>query len=352
MTATTPNPADELRQQINDLRYKMNGLHDKANLKSVIDSFTDVDADITNLSTRIAALRQRKYVFNKLLETTAADFVKQWASQKGSIQSQITAQSTRLQSNLQFMEMRISSMGNLPSLANVQIMTSEAEQLETQCNSIEDSIEAMFANIKNDLDQFKTELSVLDFTMEKTELASFGFLPDEAAVRAVKAVWCKNGKEQKDDPEGTLFLTDQRLLFEQDEEVATKKVLFVATEKKKIKEKLFEAPAVSITDVVSSKQGLFKNIDMLDIKFAAGCFTDKATLHIFDQPCEDWQKTIVKAKNHEIDSIRVVAVDQQVIEKVKAAPTQCPQCGGAISKPVLRGQDTITCEFCGAVIRL
>ena len=39
----------------------------------------------------------------------------------------------------------------------------------------------------------------------------------------VKAVWTKDGKEDKSDPEGTLYLTDQRLLFEQKEEVATKK---------------------------------------------------------------------------------------------------------------------------------
>jgi hypothetical protein len=47
-----------------------------------------------------------------------------------------------------------------------------------------------------------------------------------------------------------------------------------------------------------------------------------------------------------------LALDQAAVEKVKTAPTQCPNCGGSITKPVLRGMDTITCEFCGNVIRL
>jgi hypothetical protein len=31
---------------------------------------------------------------------------------------------------------------------------------------------------------------------------------------------------------------------------------------------------------------------MLEVKLDPGCFSDKATLHLFDQPCEDWQKQI------------------------------------------------------------
>ena len=55
-------------------------------------------------------------------------------------------------------------------------------------------------------------------------------------VRAVKALWTRDEQEDKTDPKGILFLTDQRLLFEQREEIATKKVLFVTTERKKVQE--------------------------------------------------------------------------------------------------------------------
>jgi uncharacterized Zn finger protein len=47
-----------------------------------------------------------------------------------------------------------------------------------------------------------------------------------------------------------------------------------------------------------------------------------------------------------------VAIDQAAIDKVKAAPSQCPSCGGNLSKVVLRGQDSIKCEYCGFIIRL
>jgi len=40
------------------------------------------------------------------------------------------------------------------------------------------------------------------------------------------------------------------------------------------------------------------------------------------------------------------------VAKVKEAPTKCPNCGGVIDQAVLRGMDSITCEYCGSVIRL
>ncbi|MHC1740736.1 MAG: hypothetical protein AB9897_06445 [Anaerolineaceae bacterium] len=352
MVAPNPNSAEEIRKKINDLRYKLDNLHDNASLKSAIDQFTSLDSQVNNFQIRINSLRQRKYAFNGLLENNAEDLENRWVAQKSSVQAQISMQATRLQANLQSFVIRLSSFGTFASLPVLQTIESEISQFENQCSSTADAVEAMFGGIERDASKFNTEITELEFSMDQADLASFPFLPNEAVVKVVKATWCKNGKEEKSDPEGFLFLTDMRLIFEQNEEVATKKVLFVTTETKKIQQTLFEVPTASIEEARGSNQGLFKNIDMLELNFAPGCFSNKATLHLFNQDSEDWQVLIVQVKTHEIDKIRVIAVDQEEVEKVKSAPTQCPKCGGAITKPVLRGMDTITCEFCGAIIRL
>lgn len=126
----------------------------------------------------------------------------------------------------------------------------------------------------------------------------------------------------------------------------------MTTESQKIQQLLYEVPVVSIEEIQSKKVGVFKNQDILEMRFAPGSFSAQAVLHIFNQPCEVWQKMITSVKNHEYDSKRVIVINNSLIEKVKHAPTQCPQCGGLITKPVLHGMDTITCEFCGKVIRL
>jgi len=148
-----------------------------------------------------------------------------------------------------------------------------------------------------------------------------------------------------------LYLTDQRLFFEQKEEVATKKVLFIATEKRKVQKLLLEAPVAMVENVTISKQGLLKNEDHIELKLAVGAQVQVANFHIW-QSCEEWQALINRAKAKEFDKDRAVEIDQSAVEKIKTAPTQCPACGGAIDQVVLRGMDSITCKFCGNVIRL
>jgi hypothetical protein len=300
----------------------------------------------------VQTLRQRKYAFDNLLEKKAAEISARSAALQGDVEGRIAMQANILQSTIRSIEMRFNALGALPSMTSVQILTSETDQFEERCHSIQDSVSALYANVKSEVDAFVHQITELEYALDKAEAASFGFLPGEAVVKAVKAIWCKTGKEEKNDPEGILFLTDQRILFEQNEEVATKKVLFVTTESQKVQQLLFEVPAVSIEEVKGFKQGLMKNQDMLSLRIAAGNFAPSALLHIFYEDCVTWQQLITSVKTHEIDKNRAIPVDMTEIEKAKTAPTQCPQCGGLITKPVLRGMDTITCEFCGKVIRL
>jgi predicted RNA-binding Zn-ribbon protein involved in translation (DUF1610 family) len=96
---------------------------------------------------------------------------------------------------------------------------------------------------------------------------------------------------------------------------------------------------------------MLKNEDHIEIAFETGAPVQVAHFHIW-QDCAVWQGLINRAKTKDFEAGRAVALDQAAVDKVKSAPTQCPSCGGAITKPVLRGQDSIKCEYCGFEIRL
>lgn len=166
---------------------------------------------------------------------------------------------------------------------------------------------------------------------------------------AVKARWNQDGKE---DPEGILYLTDQRLIFEQKQEVATKKVLFVVTEKETVQQMLLEAPMERIEDVQASKKGLLGHEDHLDITFAGGEPVSSAAFHLDGQDSNEWQGLIGRAKAGDFDQDRAVPIDREAEERARAAPSKCPSCGAPITQEVLRGMDSLTCEFCGHVMRL
>ena len=223
--------------------------------------------------------------------------------------------------------------------------------LEEKASAADQQIRGMYQSLENQLTPVKTHLDDLDWMLTQLSEAAFKLLPSESGIMAVKASWYKEGKHSDDDPEGILYLTDQRLLFEQKQEVATKKVLFVATEKQKIQELKWEVPVASTGNVKPSKQGMLKNEDHLDLSFGDGAPIQSAHLHIW-QEGTNWVQFINRAKTKDFDQGRAIAIDQTLVDKVKSLPSQCPSCGGTLNQVVLRGQDNVKCEFCGYVIRL
>ncbi len=178
--------------------------------------------------------------------------------------------------------------------------------------------------------------------------AKFKLLPTEGLYAAVEAKWDRDGK---DDPKGLLYLTDQRLLFEQKEDVATKKFLFIATEKEKVQQVLLDLPVAVVDEARASKKGLLGHEDHLDLALAAEAPVRAAHFHLDGQDSKLWEQLLARAKARDFDKERAVKVDQAVIAKAANAPTQCANCGAAFTKPILRGQTEITCEFCGTVAR-
>lgn len=353
MAKTELSPQEQIKMDISSAQMELKNLVDKTKLTSVRDRYFSLDTDINNLPTRVQKIRDRKYAFNKILESQAKSFQQQWAVKRGSIQSQITQESANLQNQLRPLEYRSHalSLGSTQA-ATVKALRNELTTFSSKVSSTESFIAKMFDDLNGEVSEVKTNLSLIEKTLEYSDSASFGFLPTESIVRAVKATWLRDERKDKEDPEGILFLTDQRMIFEQREEVATKKVLFFTTERKKVQELEFEVPVFSISSIKATKQGLLKNEDWLELEFDSGSFARSATLHLDGQSCNEWQALINQAKTRELDADRAIAIDEAAVEKVKSAPVVCPSCGATMTKPVLRGMDTITCDFCGKVIKL
>jgi len=338
------------------LQNKISSLQQSVQLTKTRDSVEDVQTSVNGMAQRILSLRTRGYVFEKDLESQAQAFVTSWALLYPNLQAQINLQSNSLVNALRPVEMQmpqLASMAGNPAMGRglLASLQSAVEGVESKVSASERAIEGMYDQFNNQVYAATKHLNEIEYLVTQLAEASFQLMPTEAGIAAVKAVWCKTGKEQKEDPEGVLYLTDQRLLFEQKEEIATKKVLFVVTEKKKVQGLLLEAPVALVDKVDTSKQGMLKNEDHIELRFLSGAPLQVTHFHIWQENAA-WQALINRAKSKDFDKGRAVALDQAALDKVKAAPAQCPSCGGNITTVVLRGMDSINCEYCGFVIRL
>jgi hypothetical protein len=352
----TPNPVQQLSDDIRNLQSKVGDLQGSVRLTKARDAVEDLQTTVNGLIQRITTLRPRGYFFEKDMENQAQAFVESWALLYTNLQSQINMQSAGLVNSLRPIEMQmpqLNASASNPSSARglLSSMQSAVNMLEDKVSATERTIEGMYDQFNNQVYQFTKHLDEIEYLVTQLAEASFQLLPTEGGLAAIKAVWCKTGKEQKGDPEGVLFLTDQRIIFEQKEEIVTKKVLFVATEKQKVQQLQIECPVTLVDKVDTSKQGMLKNEDHIEIRFASGAPVEVAHFHIW-QDNSTWQQLINRAKSKDFDKGRAVQIDQAAVDKVKSAPSQCPSCGGNITQVVMRGTDSITCGYCGFVIRL
>ena len=353
---TTPNPVQQVSEEINALQNRVNALQGSVQLTNSREAVEQIQTNVNELAPRIASIRIRGYVFEKDMEGQAQSLLSSWTQLYPSLQTQINTQSTALVNALRPIEMQmpqLAAMAGNPAAVRGLLVTLQSAigQEENKVSATEQTIEEMYNQFSNQVSATTRHLDEIEYLLAQLTEASFQLLPTEAGIAAVKAAWCKTGKEQKGDPQGVLYLTDQRLIFEQKEELATKKVLFVATEKQKVQELQLEAPVAMVDKVETSKQGLLKNEDHIEVHFLSGIAVQMAHFHIW-QDNTAWQALINRARNKDFNQGRAVALDQSVVDKVKAAPAQCPSCGGNITTVVLRGMDSIKCEYCGYVIRL
>ncbi|MBN1302867.1 MAG: hypothetical protein JXA13_00425 [Anaerolineales bacterium] len=350
------NSSEEITSAINSLQSKLRILQETVQLTNIRDTVEDMLTTVNNLDKRVTDLRNKGYAFNKNLEDQAENYRKQWEKLYPPIEKQITAQVSVLRTAFDPLELQmrqLAQLSNNPTAARPSIRSLETslKTMEDKVDASERTISGMYDQFYSQLNKIKTKLYKLEWMMTELAEASFQLLPTESGIMAVKAVWVKTGEEQKGDPEGILYLTDQRLLFEQKEKVATKKVLFIATEKETVQELLLEIPLSMVDGIEISKHGLMKNEDHINLKLATGAPMQTASFHIW-QANQEWQALINRAKAKEFDKDRALEIDQEILDKISSAPTQCPSCGGNINQVVLRGMDSIKCEFCGFTIRL
>ncbi|MFV1950262.1 MAG: hypothetical protein ACC633_10095 [Anaerolineales bacterium] len=347
---------EQVKNDIKSLQSSLRDMQSLVRMTDTRDRVEDLGTSVNGMDRRVKSLRERGYAFEKDLEVMAADFQKNWAGIAPKIEAQIRKEIVGMERLMRPLETQITGLAGesgAPAALRPRVkkLKSQVETLEGRIEAAESSIRGIYDQFSSDFQEVKYHLTKLEWTLTELSEASFEMLATESGIMAVKAVWAKSGKQTKNDPEGVLYLTDQRILFERKEKVTTKKILFVATEKKLVQELLWQAPVVLIEETKAYKEGFLNKDDYIELQFGSGAPFDIVHLHIW-QRGDEWKALLKRAKAKEFDATRPIPIDEAAAEKVKDAPTKCPSCGGAINQVVLRGMESMTCEYCGDVIRL
>ncbi|MCP4424204.1 MAG: hypothetical protein GY803_06925 [Chloroflexi bacterium] len=342
----------ELQAQLEAAQSRFAGLESKAQLGDVYRAIGEFDAQLIELPLALEALRRRGYVHSEQLEDRLEALEESWDDTRPRVESTLQRHVERLDKDLDKAERQVQRLR--PAASVLRTAETLLGGLEKRISGAETAVTNLYSGLESDLHTAQWDINRASVMMDALdESANIVLRETEGPLLAVKTEWRRDGDEG---PEGMLFLTDQRLLFEQREEVVTKKRFGIfKAESEMVQELLLEGEVAHIESVGHKEEGGFLGMgkdDILDIVFTADGPLSRARFHLKGQDSADWAALIKRVQTGEIDDDRAQEYMDELEEAQATAvsfPTQCPNCFAAVPTPP-RGVTSAACEFCGATI--
>ena len=222
-------------------------------------------------------------------------------------------------------------------------------QVEGRARDTVAAARGAFTTLTRNIDQTGKLLDEVNWTLDQVEEATFDFQPGEHAVIAAPAQWYVQGG---DNPEGVLYLTDRRLVFEQKQ----KKGGFLGFGGQRVQDIAWEVPARAVEQARAYKEGLFGRKDMIDLALGAGAPFGQIVVEVKKGADNAWwlrqiERVRTGAIAHERVGGAAAGVDEVAVD---APPANCPNCGALLpaAEPGAAPQREITCPYCDSRIRL
>jgi hypothetical protein len=303
-----------------------------------IEGFIDnLDRRLNDIPGRISNVRRGNYLVSTHLERDQKDLEDDWRSREPYLREDLRMRMNEIISEISRFERGYGPSG-LQSLENI------VASLGSKVSGLESHVSGSMSEYEVKRERLEEELRVAESTVELTSQSSFPWKEGESPVYAVYA------KDMDNDLEGIITLTNLRFIFESEKEVVLKKTLFFATEKKTVREVVVEEPIGVIEELTKGRvgflagHGLFVSFKprarLAEMKFDTK--GDEA-----DEMIKFYNFIVSGEAERELESIK----DEESLEKKEEPrPLVCELCGAPYTEEVYRGQTSVQCKYCGAVI--
>lgn len=356
---TSKSPAELRKERLASLRSQWNDLSEQTSLGHLYDRIEDFDGKIEAIPQRTEELRRRGYIYTRPWQSQAAFLGETWPDRRNEARRILRTRTRDLKDEVEEVD-DMATQGRLTDSA-LDRLESLIERVESRIDGAASDVSGAYDTLESQLSTLESEMRRAERTLDEVESAGFQLYPEEHAVASTDAVWTSDQQE----PEGKLFLTSGRLIFEQREKKALKKVLFITTKSELVQEVLWECPVGAVSEFESKdERGGFLGLggkEMLTLRFSERTrdLPSDVTLRLKGSTNEQWQNLINRVRNGDIEQDRYDYAEPEgdaaqaaaPPEPEKEIPTVCPNCNAQLP-PAFKGMQELTCEYCGTTVRL
>ncbi len=330
---------------------------------SVLDEISEVESEINNfislltsldsysieIPSSIREIRSRGYVFHASLEDQARELVDSWMKLRHSFTSIVKRLEDDYIPRLRRLRDKCEQLMDFSPTVSSRMELSRVEDsvrdLKRVVESMIDKASSQARDIEHRFFSIKSRINMALWCTSLLLQASFKLYDDENIVSAYSV---KLMGEEK--VKGYLYITDKRLIFEAEKEIVLKKVLFIPTKKKKVREVVYDIPIGYVAQVSRGKVGFFERGGVY-IDFKPSAPVKQLVFDLSDESIDNLIRDVNYVLSGRADQDRTTTL-KRPLEKQAPVVIRCQYCGAPIKKEIVRGVTSLKCEYCGAVIQL
>jgi predicted nuclease with TOPRIM domain len=292
--------------EVSSLQSSLSDLQNRSTFTQIFDDVSNLDKELDRLSGLLESARQEGYRYQADLEQVTYNALNQWEAARPLVLQNLQLQVNSVQAQLPAINPVIQNLNNRlnnPSAAAPLLRSTQTQvnQILERITQIERDLNGRYEQIGEQVRKANERLTDIHWALDQLKEAKFTKASGEDLVMAVLTRWDKEGK---DDPEGILYLTNKRLVFERKEKVATKKILFITTASELVHEILIDQPLSNVRKVQADSRGLFGHQDFLLVEFSDPKFKH-ISFHINGQDSKEWAPLVERSRSGQIEADRV-----------------------------------------------
>jgi len=343
--ATNASKQDIFAKRINNISSEISSI--TRNAYNSIHRFERLNNNVNGLHTRISRVRQANYLAFNHLESDQAAILEMWNKFASDISTVIHQKNELIQLKTSNIHRNLTQLQRHAhkNLRDVQRIESSLIELRANTSELQNYTSTSLNPLETRYQKIDKILQMAEKTVALVSQGSFHWKEGETPIVAIKA------KDLIKEMEGVLTLTNHSFIFENEREIILKKRFFIVTEKKTVREVAVQKPIGMVTRITKGRVGLLKGSGLF-VEFTPDSRLSEMKFDTKGQEA-DWVVQIY----HDVVSGKV---DEEIINTSPPSMhnkggfqlVACPICTAPYTEEIYRGQTSVNCNYCGAVIKL